>query len=69
MDESEVRYPELTVKLTGTDGNVFSVISAVTGAIRRSHGTAASAEFANMAFDCNSYDEVLRLAMQSVNIE
>jgi hypothetical protein len=68
MDAVDVRYPDVTVKLIGGDGNAFSVISVVAGAIRRSHGTAAYVEFTNAAFDCDSYDDVLRLAMTTVNI-
>lgn len=56
-----------TVKLTETDGNVFAIISEVTRALRKSNREIA-AEFQTKAFQQNSYDDVLTLCMEYVEI-
>lgn len=68
MSDADVKFPDLTVQLIDADGNVFSIISSVAGAIRRSHGANAASEFTNEAFDCSSYSEVLSLTMRTVNV-
>lgn len=37
MSTQDIRYPDITVQLTGTDGNAFMIIGAVSHAMRR-HG-------------------------------
>ena len=37
MSTQEIRYPDITVQLTGNDGNAFMIIGAVSRALRR-HG-------------------------------
>lgn len=69
MDSAEVRYPDVTVKLTGGDGNVFAIIGAVTAAVKRAHGPEASQEWSRAAMSQPSYDDVLRLATSTVNVE
>ena len=54
------------VKLVGTDGNVFSIIGKVSKALR-SNGL--DKEFEDKAFNAESYDEVLSLAMEYCEIE
>lgn len=56
------------VKLTGLDGNVFSVISEVCKGLRVAGFTSEASEFTQKAFDCESYDEVLRLAFEYVEV-
>lgn len=69
MDEaSEVRYPDVNVKLTGEDGNAAVIISRVRSAIHRKRGQKAANDFATEAFEAGSYDEVLRLCMKTVNV-
>lgn len=58
----------VSVKLTGTDGNVFAVIGAVSKALKRAGLADEAAAFTAAAFDCGSYDEVLRLCMATVNV-
>jgi hypothetical protein len=70
---AEVKYPEVTVHLsTGVDGNVFSIIGKVADALRRGSkqgaGPEAAKEFSDAAFNSGSYDEVLRLAMCTVDV-
>ena len=55
-------------KLTGTDGNVFSIIGTVTKCLRR-HGQADKAqEFAAKAMSAGSYDEVLAMTFDYVEV-
>lgn len=69
VSEIQVKYPELQVKLSsGVDGNVFAVIATVSRAICAAHGHAAAKEFSDAAFLAESYDEVLQLAMRTVDV-
>jgi hypothetical protein len=64
----DIKYPDVTVELIGQDGNVFGIIGRVRRAIVAAEGNAAALEFTNAAFASDSYDEVLRLVMRTVNV-
>lgn len=66
---STVTYPDVSVKLTGEDGNVFFIIGSVARAIRSQHGTAAADAYTGEALSKGSYDEVLSFTMKTVNVE
>lgn len=68
MSTHEVTYPDVKVKLVGTDGNVFSIIGLVSKAIQAKHGGEAAKAFSTAAFDCESYNHVLRLCMETVEV-
>jgi hypothetical protein len=51
------------VRLTGEDGNVFSIIARVSKALKKAGQEDKAKEFTDKAFNAGSYDEVLRLAM------
>lgn len=57
------------VKLVGTDGNVFIVIGTVSRTLRRNGLPDKAIEFSERAIDCESYDEVLRLVSEYVEVE
>lgn len=57
------------VKLIGTDGNVFSIIGKVSKALKSSGEPEKAREFSELAFACGSYDEVLRLVGEYVEVE
>lgn len=61
-------YPQVTVRLSGTDGNTFMVIGRVAAALRRTVGDTAAHAFTTAAYECGSADEVLRLAMVTVDV-
>jgi hypothetical protein len=61
-------YPDVQVQLTGLDGNVFVIIGAVARALRRQVSAAAAQEFTAAAYACGSYDQVLILAMTTVDV-
>lgn len=66
---STVKYPEVTVTLSGEDGNAFNLLGRVSRAIRDHEGVVAAAKFLAEADSCESYDELIQLAMRTVNVE
>lgn len=66
--QPELVHPDVHVKLTGTDGNVFSVIGKVAAAIKAAVGEDAAAAYKQAALMCGSYDEVLGLTMRTVDV-
>jgi len=62
-------YPDITVQLSGTDGNAFSVIGKVKKAIRSAEGSDAARRFSEQAMQSGSYDELLQFCMSTVNVE
>lgn len=66
--EFAVKYPEVEVQLTGEDGNAYAIIGAVSRALERQVSHEASSEFKTAAFESESYDALLRLAMTTVSV-
>lgn len=66
---STVKYPDVTVKLVGSDGNAFAIMGNVSRAIKVKHGLEASKQFSNEAMMSASYDALLQLVMETVNVE
>lgn len=60
--------PKPVCKLVGTDGNVFAIIGRVREALRRAGQGERASEFVQRAFRAGSYDEVLRLCMDYVEV-
>lgn len=63
-----------TCKLSGTDGNVFSIISKVKFTLDRAAREDDSLkgkgnEFAKLAMKCKSYDAVLQLCFDYVDVK
>ena len=65
---AQPKYPDVHVQLSGEDGNANGIIGRVAKALRRSVGDEAASEFTNAATNCGSYDELLVLAMETVNV-
>jgi hypothetical protein len=62
-----VKYDDVTVQLTGQDGNAFNIIGLVSKALKQAgHPTD---EWTEAAFDCGSYDALLVLAMETVHVQ
>jgi hypothetical protein len=61
-------YPSVKVQLTGLNGNVYVIIGTVAAALRREVSPDAAAAFTAAAFACRSYDQVLVLAMNTVDV-
>ena len=67
---NEVKYPDVHVKLSGKNGNVFVLIGITATAIRRAKGAQAAGNFQKEATGmCHSYDEVLQLIMRTVDVQ
>jgi hypothetical protein len=55
-------------KLVGTDGNVFAIIGKVSAALKKAGHPDKASQFTAKAFQSGSYDEVLRLVMEYVEV-
>lgn len=66
---SEVKFPHVTVQLSGEDGNAFSIIGRVASALRK--GGASSEDVTQFTDEAMSgdYDNLLRTTMRWVNVE
>jgi len=64
-----IKYPDLNVKMVGEDGNVFAIIGRVSRALKRAGHREAANEFVEKAISSKSYDEVLCLVMEYVDID
>lgn len=56
------------VKLTGQDGNVFTVIGLTDKALKKAGLKEQAKEFKDKAFGARNYDEVLRLCMEYADV-
>lgn len=65
---SNVKYPNVTVKLIGEDGNAFAIIGAISRALRREVSADAAQQYQKEATSCTSYDELLQHAMSTVEV-
>lgn len=60
--------PKPSCKLVGTDGNVFAVIGRVQRALKQAGQDAQARDFVQRAFGARSYQEVLGLAFEYVDV-
>lgn len=64
----EIKYPNVTVRLTGTDGNAFAVLGAVRAALKKGGVPREQVdEFSSQAMS-GDYDHLLQTAMKWVNV-
>jgi len=59
---------DIDVKLIGEDGNVFNLIGKVKRQLERAGESEAARDFFKQAISSHSYDEVLQLITQKVNV-
>jgi len=57
------------VKLIGKDGNVFSIIGNVSKSLKKAGLSDYAEEFRNRVFNGSSYDHVLNIVQEYVEIE
>ncbi len=57
-----------TVQLIGQDGNVFAIIGRVSKALKKANLSDQAKEFTEKAITSKSYDEVLCLVMNYVEV-
>lgn len=67
-DPNQPTYPHVHVQLTGHDGNAYNIIGRVATAIRKQVGDDAAKQFTEAAFAAKSYDDLLNLAMTTVDV-
>lgn len=65
----DVKYPDVTVKLTGQDGNAFSILGKVMRALH--HHNVPSEELRRFQNEATSgdYNHLLATCMKWINIE
>jgi hypothetical protein len=56
-------------KLTGKDGNVFAVIGRVSSTLKRAGQNNKAKEFENRAIAAGSYEEVLAMVLEYVDVK
>lgn len=65
---TDPKFPNVEVQLIGTDGNAFGIVGRVVKALRQAGERQGAADFEHEAMSCESYDELLRLTMQTVEV-
>jgi hypothetical protein len=64
----EIKYPKVTVKLLGENGNAFVLIGLTATAIRQGVGNQEAKDFADEAMSQTSYDELLAYIQRTVHV-
>lgn len=65
---SDIKYPEIEVQLTGTDGNAFAIMGAVSKALRRAEVPQEEIDSYINQSKSGDYDNLLRTAMKWVSV-
>lgn len=63
------KYPEITVRLVGEDGNAFSIMGRVSEALKRGGVSKEEREEYFAESTAGDYDHLLRTAMAWVTVE
>lgn len=66
---SAVKYPHVTVKLIGGDGNAFAILGAVQRALRRAGVPQEEIQTFLDEAKAGDYDHLLGVVMQTVEVE
>lgn len=69
MNNNDMRPTVNLGNLSGPDGNVFSIIGNVVIALREAGQKKQAKEFSDKAFASGSYDAVLRLVPEYVQVQ
>jgi hypothetical protein len=64
----DIKFPDVQVQLTGEDGNAFFIIGRVSRELKRAGHSDGAAEYRDAAMSCGSYDELLALTMETVDV-
>ena len=68
MAETEFVKPRCKLVLVGTDGNAFAIIGNVSKALKRAGYPEKAKEFQTKAFQSDSYDALLTLCCDYVDV-
>lgn len=62
------KYPDITVKLSGEDGNAFSILARVQQAMRRNGVPKGEIEAFHAEATSGDYDDLLQTVMRTVRV-
>lgn len=65
----EVKYPNVTVRLIGEDGNAFAILGAVKRQLRRAKISQKEIDAYVSDATSGDYNHLLRVTMETVNVE
>jgi hypothetical protein len=65
---TDIKYPDITVQLTGQDGNAFFIMGRVQKALRRAGVGQQEIDQYLEESTAGDYDHLLRTAMRWVNV-
>lgn len=65
---SNIKYPDVKVKLVGTDGNAFAILGKVAGALRRAKAPKADIDAFMSDATSGDYDHLLGVCMKWVDV-
>jgi len=63
------KYPDVTVQLTGNDGNAFAILGAVARALKRAKVPKEEVDAFMDEAKSGDYDHLLATAMRWVNVQ
>jgi hypothetical protein len=66
---AEVKYPQVTVKLVGEDGNAFAILARVRSALIEAGASQHEVTEFLAEATVDDYDHLLRTCMRWVNVE
>ena len=67
-EANDVLYPNVTVQLTGIDGNAFAILGKVQKALRANGCTDEQVAEYNTEATSGDYDNLLRVTMRTVDV-
>lgn len=65
----EIKYPNVTVRLLGEDGNAFAILGAVKRQMRRAKISQEEIDAYVAEATSGDYNHLLRVTMNTVNVE
>ena len=66
---SDVKYPEITVRIVGVNGNAFNILGFCTAEIRKHHLSKSVIDSLFKEATRGSYDDLLCAVMKWFNVE
>ena len=64
----DIKFPEIKVRLTGTDGNAFAIIGTVNKALKRANVSKEDRDTFMAEAKSGDYDHVLQTCLKTVNV-
>ena len=65
---SEVKFPDVTVKLIGKDGNAFNIMAIVVSGLIRGGATSDEVKLYRKEAMSGDYDNLIRVSTKWVNV-